>query len=151
MSVRSGMRVGASTTSYVVALDGKGKQLAVGGADGTVRFVNASSAKRDEKKVLENHGAPITALTWDGKGKLDVDEMGPRRLAAFAGICGRALAFAHARSGDAMMIRGYIGDDESFDDVFARFADCYATRTREDHALLVRAIEDGAIQAVCDI
>ncbi len=42
---------------------------------------------------------------WDGKGKIDVEELGPERLEAFAGLCGKTLAFAHARSGDAMMIR----------------------------------------------
>ncbi|MEM9513192.1 MAG: DUF2252 domain-containing protein, partial [Cyanobacteria bacterium P01_E01_bin.48] len=49
---------------------------------------------------------------WDGKGKIAVEELGPKRLAVFAGLCGKALAFAHARSGDAMAIRGYIGEDE---------------------------------------
>ena len=69
---------------------------------------------------------------WDGEGKLDVEDMGPKRLAAFAGICGKTLAYAHARSGDAMMIRGHIGDEESFDDVMVEFADRYANRTESD-------------------
>ncbi len=88
---------------------------------------------------------------WDGKGKIDVDELGPKRLAAFAGICGKTLAFAHARSGDAMMIRGYIGDDETFDDVMVEFAERYADRTERDHAQLCQAIDDGAIEVIRDI
>ncbi len=88
---------------------------------------------------------------WDGKGKIEVEELGPRRLAAFAGICGKTLAFAHARSGDAMMIRGYIGDDERFDDVMLAFANRYADRTEKDQAQLKDAIGDGAIEAVRDI
>ena len=88
---------------------------------------------------------------WDGKGKLDVDAMGPGRLAAYAGICGKTLAFAHARSGDAMMIRGYIGDDAAFDDVMVEFADHYADRTERDHAVLSEAINDGAVEVVRDI
>ena len=88
---------------------------------------------------------------WDGKGKIDVDELGPKRLAAFAGICGKTLAFAHARSGDAMLIRGYIGDDETFDDAMIEFADRYADRTERDHAQLSEAIEDGAIEVIRDI
>ena len=48
---------------------------------------------------------------WDGKGKIDIEKLAPERLAAYAGLCGKTLAFAHARSGDAMAIRGYIGDD----------------------------------------
>jgi hypothetical protein len=88
---------------------------------------------------------------WDGKGKLDVDAMGPGRLAAYAGICGKTLAFAHARSGDAMMIRGYIGDEETFDDVMVEFADRYADCTEQDHAQLSEAINDGAVEVVRDI
>jgi uncharacterized protein (DUF2252 family) len=88
---------------------------------------------------------------WDGKGKIDVEQLGPRRLAAFAGICGKTLAFAHAQSGDAMMIRGYIGDEETFDDVMVEFADRYADRTEKDHAQLNEAIDDGAIEVVRDI
>jgi uncharacterized protein (DUF2252 family) len=88
---------------------------------------------------------------WDGKGKLDVDAMGPGRLAAYAGVCGKTLAFAHARSGDAMMIRGYIGDDEAFDDVMVEFADRYADRTERDHTVLSEAINDGAIEVIRDI
>ena len=76
--------------------------------------------------------------------------MGPKRMAAFAGICGKTLAFAHARSGDAMMIRGYIGDDKTFDDAMVAFADHYADRTEQDHARLCAAITDGAIEAVRD-
>ncbi len=88
---------------------------------------------------------------WDGKGKIEVDDLGPKRLAAFAGICGKTLAFAHARSGDAMMIRGYIGDDETFEDVMVEFADRYADVTERDHALLTQAINDGTIEVVRDI
>ncbi len=88
---------------------------------------------------------------WDGKGKIDVAELGPKRLAAFAGICGKTLAFAHARSGDAMMIRGYIGDEDTFDDIMVEFADGYTDRTKADHKQLTEAIKDGAIEVVRDI
>jgi uncharacterized protein (DUF2252 family) len=88
---------------------------------------------------------------WDGKDKIDIEEMGAKRLAAFAGICGKTLAFAHARSGAPMMIRGYIGDDETFDEVMVEFAERYADRTERDHAQLSEAIEKGAIEVVRDI
>jgi uncharacterized protein (DUF2252 family) len=88
---------------------------------------------------------------WDGKGKIDVEELGPTRLAAYAGLCGKTLAFAHARSGDAMMIRGYIGKDRSFDDIMVAYAERYAEITARDHARLCEAIDDGAIKAVRDI
>jgi uncharacterized protein (DUF2252 family) len=88
---------------------------------------------------------------WDGKGKIDVEELGPKRLAAYAGLCGKTLAFAHARSGDAMMIRGYIGDDKTFDDVMVAYADRYADVTEGDHRRLCEAIDDGALEVVRDI
>ena len=70
---------------------------------------------------------------WDGKGKIDVEELGPERLKAFAGLCGKTLAFAHARSGDAMMIRGYIGEDKTFDKVMVgvcgALRGCHRTRS----------------------
>lgn len=88
---------------------------------------------------------------WDGKGKICVEELGPTRLAIFAGLCGKALAFAHARSGDAMMIRGYIGEDETFDDLLVNYAERYADCTWADHAQLELAINDGHIEVVRDL
>jgi hypothetical protein len=67
------------------------------------------------------------------------------------GLCGKTLAFAHARSGDAMMILGYIGTDKSFDDVMVAYAERYADITARDHARLCQAIDDGAIKAIRDI
>ncbi len=49
------------------------------------------------------------------------------------------------------MIRGYIGDDETFDDVMFEYADRYADVTERDHAQLCAAISDGAIEVVRDI
>ena len=69
----------------------------------------------------------------------------------FAGICDKTLAFAHARSVDAMMIRGNIGDDETFDDVTVEFADRYAVHTERDHAHLSEAIDEGSIEMVRNI
>ena len=88
---------------------------------------------------------------WDGKGKIDTETLGPTRLASYAGLCGKTLAFAHARSGDAIAIRAYIGDDGTFDDAVVAYADRYADVTARDHAQLCEAIRDGAIEAVCDI
>jgi uncharacterized protein (DUF2252 family) len=88
---------------------------------------------------------------WDGKGKITVEELSPTRLAVFAGLCGKTLAFSHARSGDAMMIRGYIGEDETFDDLLVEYADHYADCTWADHAQLETAINDGQIEVIRDL
>ena len=52
---------------------------------------------------------------WDGKASAAVEAMGPKALARYARLCGMVLARAHARSGDATAISGYLGDDDSFD------------------------------------
>jgi uncharacterized protein (DUF2252 family) len=88
---------------------------------------------------------------WDGKGKIDVATLGPKRLAAYAGLCGKTLAFAHARSGDAASIHGYIDSGKLFDDVMVAYAERYARITAQDHARLCEAINDGSIEAVRDI
>jgi hypothetical protein len=88
---------------------------------------------------------------WDGKGKICVESLGPARLAIFAELCGRTLALSHARSGDPMMIRGYIGDDDTFDELIVQYADNYADCTWTDHAQLDQAIQDGHIEVIRDL
>src|ERR1700730_11811807 len=56
-------------------------------------------------------------------------DIGARLAAAlpfYAGLCGRTLARAHARSGDAASLSGYIGDSAEFDKAIAEFARAYA-------------------------
>lgn len=55
---------GAVPTS--IAGDGD-ETIAVGCEDGSIRFVGASSADVDEKKVLREHAAAVTALAFAGK------------------------------------------------------------------------------------
>ncbi|MEM9378770.1 MAG: DUF2252 domain-containing protein [Planctomycetota bacterium] len=98
-------------------------------------------------------GAPVDFYVrqlWDGKGKLAVEEMAPKCLRAFAGLCGKTLAFAHARSGDPARIDGYIDEGETFDDAMVEFADRYPACTSADHALLGEAIRDGAVPVVTE-
>ncbi len=64
-----------------------------------------------------------------------------RALEAYANLCGRTLARAHARSGDPAMIAGYMGKTEIIDEALAAFAMSYAALTDRDHALLVRSID----------
>ncbi len=68
-------------------------------------------------------------------------------LRFYAKLCGRTLARAHARSGDAAAISGYLGESVAMDDALAEFAIAYAGQTRADHAALVDAINQGHIAA----
>ncbi|MEV7085759.1 DUF2252 domain-containing protein [Streptomyces sp. NPDC093085] len=76
----------------------------------------------------------------DTKGGAVVAELSPALLREYAVLCGRALALAHARSGDRIAIAAYLGGSEVFDRAVAAFALRYAVRNRADHAALVRAL-----------
>jgi uncharacterized protein (DUF2252 family) len=81
----------------------------------------------------------------DMKGSALVDLMPPKRLALYAGVCGSTLARAHARTGDAAKISGYLGDDDTFDRAIERFAIAYADQNEDDYAEFTQAAADGSI------
>ena len=62
-----------------------------------------------------------------------------KALDAYANLCGRTLARAHARSGDPALLAGYMGKTEAFDDALGSFAMTYAAQTKHDHASLAAA------------
>jgi uncharacterized protein (DUF2252 family) len=84
----------------------------------------------------------------DMKGSVAVDLMSPEDLTHYATLCGLTLARAHARSGDAAAIAGYLGSGDQFDRAIVSFADAYGQQTVEDHAALQQAVADGRIEAV---
>ncbi len=65
-------------------------------------------------------------------------------------LCGATLARAHARSGDAARIAGYMGSGGVFDAAIADFAMAYATQVERDWRLFLEAIKNGAIEARAD-
>ncbi|WP_030238175.1 DUF2252 domain-containing protein [Streptomyces sp. NRRL S-350] len=83
----------------------------------------------------------------DMKGSVEIAEMKPAGLRAYADICGRTLARAHARTGDRLAIAGYLGNADTFAEAVAEFAVRYADRTVADHAELVAAVADGRVAA----
>ena len=66
-------------------------------------------------------------------------------LVKFSSACGEVLARAHARSGDAAVIDGYIGKGGRFDQAIGVFARAYADQTEQDHAQLATAIDGGTV------
>src|SRR5215813_6155379 len=81
----------------------------------------------------------------DRKTTAVVDGMGFRQLVDYVRHCGRTLARAHAKMGDASAISGYLGRGEAFDDAAVRFAEAYADQTEADFATLERAAKAGRI------
>ncbi|MGF6602101.1 uncharacterized protein (DUF2252 family) [Paraburkholderia sp. GAS448] len=68
-------------------------------------------------------------------------------LRQYGRMCAHALARAHARSGDAAMIAGYMGSGQTFDDAITEFATDYSTQNRRDYREFVHAIREGRVQA----
>jgi uncharacterized protein (DUF2252 family) len=81
----------------------------------------------------------------DMKGSAVVEKMPPARLAAYGELCGATLARAHARSGDAAKIAGYLGDDDTFDRALEHFAVAYADQNDADYAAFTRAADEQRI------
>ena len=55
-------------------------------------------------------------------------------LKRYAELCGWTLARAHAKSGDAATISGYLGKSDAFDQAIGEFALAYADQNERDHA-----------------
>jgi uncharacterized protein (DUF2252 family) len=72
----------------------------------------------------------------------------PVGMMRYAEYCGRALARAHANSGDPAVIAGYLGRSDRFDEAIGTWALAYATQTVEDHAALAAAAEEGRIEVI---
>jgi uncharacterized protein (DUF2252 family) len=68
-------------------------------------------------------------------------------LPFYAALCGRTLARAHARAGDAVALSGYMGEENEFDKAIAEFALAYADQTERDWRALLEAIKAGRITA----
>ena len=84
---------------------------------------------------------------WDVKGQGDLTRMDLGKLTHYGALCARALARAHARTGDAAMLAGYLGNGDGFDRAIAGFAAKYAANNDRDHAALVDAIAAGRVSA----
>jgi uncharacterized protein (DUF2252 family) len=126
-----------------------------------------------EKSVYSNHGhrvvagqrliqgAPDIFVGWgeqdgihfyirqlrDMKGGVEFDpqKIKIKNMPQYTTLCGWALALAHAKSGDAAMIAGYVGKSNALDKAMARFAISYAEQTEKDHRALAEAAESGRI------
>jgi uncharacterized protein (DUF2252 family) len=84
---------------------------------------------------------------WDSKGSALVDVMEPATMHVYGQICGKTLARAHARSGDAVAISSYLGKSDSFDQALASFAEAYADQNERDYDALKAAAKSGRITA----
>jgi uncharacterized protein (DUF2252 family) len=84
---------------------------------------------------------------WDMKGSIDAESLSPPALEGYARLCGAVLARAHARSGLAPEISGYLGRKAVADRALAEFARRYAAVAVGDHERFTQAIADGRVVA----
>ena len=160
------------TRCWVVLLEGNGDEdplfLQYKEAQPSVLAPYVSSPKWDceGRRVVVGQrliqGAPDIFLGWgiaidgthfyarqlrDMKGSWEFDPATTRvkSLAGYCEICGWALALAHAKSGDAAMIGGYLGKSEAMDDAVAQFAVAYADQSERDYDALVTAAREKRI------
>ena len=84
----------------------------------------------------------------DMKVKPMVEVMRAPNLVNYGKLCAQALSRAHARSGDAVRLAGYMGKSGAFDEGIADFSIAYADQNEKDHEALKRAVRDGKVEAV---
>jgi uncharacterized protein (DUF2252 family) len=86
----------------------------------------------------------------DMKMSVPVEGISAVQLERYAQFCGWTLARAHAKSGDAATISGYMGKSRAFDKAVTKFAFAYADQVEKDHAALVKAVRSGRVEALAE-
>jgi uncharacterized protein (DUF2252 family) len=86
----------------------------------------------------------------DMKLSVPVERISAVQLERYADICGLTLARAHAKSGDAASISGYLGKGDAFDKAIGDFALLYADQTERDHDALVKAARSGRVKVLME-
>jgi uncharacterized protein (DUF2252 family) len=79
----------------------------------------------------------------DHKVAPDLAGMSPGLLASTGELCGRALARAHAKSGQAAAVDGYLGGSDNFDRAIGKYALAYADQVEEDYEGFRAAVKAG--------
>jgi len=79
----------------------------------------------------------------DHKGSIALDDLAGPALVAFAEVCGELLARGHARSGDPLVIAGYLGSGDGFAEALGKFGVAYADQTEKDWEDLRRSRKVG--------
>jgi uncharacterized protein (DUF2252 family) len=160
------------TRAYVVLLEGRDQddplflQVKEAGTSVLERYVESNAYEHHGHRVVAGQrlmqAASDIFLGWfrgtegrdfywrqlkDMKGSAKVETMSPDELILYGGLCGWALARAHARSGDRVQIAAYLGKSDRFERSVADFAVAYADQNEKDHEALCAAVKSGRLQA----
>ena len=77
----------------------------------------------------------------DMKGSYEFDPAttNHKGMESYCGLCGWALALAHAKSGDPAAIAGYLGKTDEIDEALSKFAFAYSEQNERDYDKLKEA------------
>jgi hypothetical protein len=127
---------------------------------GKSRYANHGERVVIGQRLLQSASDPFLGWTRHSDGhdfyfrqlrdmRMAVDplQLSKEEWPEYSAICGWALARAHARTGDAATIAGYLGKNEVFDEAITRFSAAYADQTERDYTALLKAIRAGRIRA----
>ncbi len=93
----------------------------------------------------EVEGLPVLVRQWsDHKASLELEDL-RTTLVDYAALCGRVLAKAQARAGDATVLAGYAGRSETLDDAVAAFAQRYALQVELDFQAYQGLLREGRL------
>jgi uncharacterized protein (DUF2252 family) len=84
----------------------------------------------------------------DHKGTVDLGKLRGEGLSSLSGIAGELLARGHARSGDALMIKGYVGSPDKIIQPLVDYGREYAAQTQSDFEEFQKRIRSGRIKTV---
>jgi uncharacterized protein (DUF2252 family) len=130
-------------------------------------FVKKSVFENQGQRVVEGQrliqGAPDIFLGWGEMDGIDFyvrqlrDMKGGRsfdlenrdeqieNMPLYSSACAWALALAHAKSGDAAMLSGYVGNSDELDKAITRFSFAYADQNEKDFKALTAAAKSRRI------
>jgi len=86
-------------------------------------------------------------LLRNWKGSVDLASLDDKGLELYGELCGRALAKAHARSGDRQAIAAWLDAGKVFDQALEAFGLHYADQAESDYRLFMQAIKEGRLEA----
>lgn len=82
----------------------------------------------------------------DRKIAPEIDKFDEELLKAYARLCGRMLARAHAKTCDAPFLAGYMGKSNALEDSISSFAVSYANQTEADYNSFLKEIKKGKLK-----
>jgi uncharacterized protein (DUF2252 family) len=82
----------------------------------------------------------------DHKGSVDLTALTGNGLSSLSGVAGELLARGHARSGDALTIKGYIGSYDKVVKAIVHYALEYAALAQADFELFKKAVKEERVK-----